>query len=123
MSQKVNRTVNKLIFSCHYNLPLALSIMAPLGITEVSARYQNKEVRVTFFAAAILNILRPMRRAVTLGKSGSTTLGVKMWVKTQSVLTHITSMSTWFAAPQITDKLSPVDTFSIFRHSMENNNV
>jgi len=97
--------------------------MVRLGITEMSALCQNKEVRVTFFAAAILGTYRRASRVVTRGKCDSIALGLKVWVKPQSVLTHIISMSTWFAAPQTADKLSPVDSFSIFRHSLEKNNV
>ena len=78
---------------------------------------------MALFKAAILGVSRPARSATASSECGSIRLRVKMWVKMQSVLTHIISMSTWFAAPQIADKLSPVDSFSIFRHSLEKTNV
>ena len=49
--------------------------------------WQNKEVRVTFFVAAILGTFRRARHVVSLGKCDSIRLGVKVWVKPQSILT------------------------------------
>ena len=85
--------------------------------------WQNKEVRVTFFVAAILGTFRRARHVVSLGKCDSIRLGVKVWVKPQSILTHMSSMLTRSTTPQIAEKVSPVDSFSIFRHSLEKNNV
>ena len=118
-----HKTVNKLISSCHHNLSFALNAFGALGITEMAVPWQNKEVRVRFFVAAILGSFSRASHVVTLGKCDSIRLGVKVWVKPQSILTHKSSMLTRSTTPQIAEKVSPVDSFSIFRHSLEKNNV
>ena len=78
---------------------------------------------MTFFKAAILSASTSAKPQAVLGHGVTFPMGVKVWVKSQSTLTHIISMSTRTSTPQIADRVSPVDSFSIFRHSLEKTNV